>query len=106
MIDLTKSIESHVPGMPRVATVDLWTVGPNGIYIVPADGCTVSSYFFVPANGCYVSYFDLATKKIHQVFRSPQGFGHGLALSPDERFILYALPSKERADIMLMENYR
>jgi hypothetical protein len=40
------------------------------------------------------------------VFRSPQGFGHGLALSPDERFILYALPSKERADIMLMENYR
>jgi len=106
MIDPKGGIESPVAGMPRVATVDLWTVGPNGIYFVPADGCTVSSYFFVPANGCYVSYFDLATKKIHQVFRSPQGFGHGLALSPDERFILYALPSKERADIMLMENYR
>ena len=106
MIDLQGGIESPVAGMPRVATDDLWTVGRNGIYFVPADGSTVWSYFFVPADGSNVSYFDLATKKFHQVFRSPRGFGHGLALSPDERFILYALPSKERADIMLMENYR
>jgi|SRR5215813_3930981 len=45
-------------------------------------------------------------KKNPLVFRSPQGFGHGLAVSPDERFILYARPGKERADIMIMENYR
>jgi hypothetical protein len=79
--------------LPRVATEDLWTVGRNRIYFVPPDGSNVS-------------YFDLATKEIHEVFRSPQGFGHGLAVSNDERFILYARPGHERADIMMMENYR
>lgn len=92
MIDLRESIESHVAGMPRVASEDLWTVGRKGIY-------------FVPPYGSNVSYFDLATRKIHEVFRAPQGFGHGLAVSPDERFILYAQPGKERADIMMMDNY-
>jgi len=92
MIDLTKSIESHVAGMPRVASEDLWTVGRNGIYFVSPGGSTVS-------------YFDLATNETHQVFRSPQGFGHGLAVSRDEHFILYARPGTERADIMIMENY-
>ena len=93
MIDLRGGIESQIPGMPRVASEDPWTVGRNGIYFVPQDR---SSVF----------YFDLATKENHEVFRSPQGFGHGLAVSPDERFILYARPGKERADIMMMENYR
>lgn len=93
MIDLRGGTESQVARMPRVASEDLWTVGRNGIYFVSLDGSNVS-------------YFDLATKGIHQLFRSPQGFGRGLALSPDERFILYAQPGKERADIMMMENYR
>ena len=93
MIDLRGGIESQIPGMPRVASEDPWTVGRNGIYFVPPDASNVS-------------YFDFATRKIHEVFRSPQGFGRGLAVSPDERFILYARPGKERADIMMMENYR
>lgn len=94
MIDMKgEGRDLAVTGMPRVASEDLWTVGRCGIYFVPADFSGVS-------------YFDFVTRQVHQVFRPPQGFGHGLALSPDERFILYTQVGKEQADIMMLENYR
>jgi Tol biopolymer transport system component len=86
--------ESVLKGMPVVAYPTQWTVASEGIYFVPADA---------PKS---IRYFDFATKQVHRIFESEKGFGSGLSVSPDGRWILYTQQGEDNSDIMLVGNFR
>jgi Tol biopolymer transport system component/DNA-binding winged helix-turn-helix (wHTH) protein len=85
--------ESAVEGLPPIIQENLWTVVPRGVYFVPADS---------PKS---LRYFDFATKKIRQIFETQKGFGDGLSVSPDGRWLLYSQIDEENSDIMLVDNF-
>ena len=85
--------ESAVDGVPPVASENLWTVVPGGIYFVPAD---------TPRS---LRYFDFASRKIREIFHVEKDFARGLSVSPDGRWLLYSQVDEENSDIMLVENF-
>jgi len=88
------SAESPLEGMPRVATYNMWTVGPGGIYFARAEA---------PQSVCY---FDFATKKSHLLFEAAKPFWPSLSVSSDGRWILYSQWDEDNADIMLVDHFR
>jgi Tol biopolymer transport system component/DNA-binding winged helix-turn-helix (wHTH) protein len=85
--------ESAVDDVPPVASENLWTVVPGGIYFVPAD---------TPRS---LRYFDFASRKIREIFQVERDFARGLSVSPDGRWLLYSQVDEENSDIMLVENF-
>ncbi len=90
----TTGAESVVRGMPRLADPSLWTVVPNGTYFAPADA---------PKS---IRYFDFATRQVRPVFEVGKSFDDTLSVSPGGRWILYTQIDEDKADIMLVENFR
>jgi Tol biopolymer transport system component/DNA-binding winged helix-turn-helix (wHTH) protein len=90
----TPEVESVLPGMPAVSDASEWTVAPQGIYFVPADA---------PKS---LRYFDFATRKVRLVFEVSKFFDDTLSVSPDGRWILYTQIDEDKADIILVENFR
>jgi hypothetical protein len=71
------------------------TVGPNGIYFVPADS---------PRS---IDYFDFATRHVRHVTRIDKDFRPwigGLSVSSDG--LLYSQMDEANGDLMLVENFR
>ena len=85
--------ESEVAGLPRLSDPDLWTLSPGGIYFVPADA---------PRS---LRYLDFASKQIRPIFEVDKGFGGGLSVSPDGRWILYSQDRSVTGDIMLVDHF-
>lgn len=90
----TPGVESVLPGMPTVSDASEWTVVHQGIYFVPADA---------PKS---LRYFDFATRKVRPVFEVSKFFDDTLSVSPDGHWILYTQIDEDKADIMLVENFR
>jgi Tol biopolymer transport system component/DNA-binding winged helix-turn-helix (wHTH) protein len=90
----TPGVESVLPGMPAVSDASEWTVVHQGIYFVPADA---------PKS---LRYFDFATRKVRPVFEVSKFFDDTLSVSPDGHWILYTQIDEDKADIMLVENFR
>jgi hypothetical protein len=51
-------------------------------------------------------YFDFATRKVRPVFEVSKFFDDTLSVSPDGHWILYTQIDEDKADIMLVENFR
>jgi Tol biopolymer transport system component len=71
----------------------LWRLTPGGIYFVPNEAPRT------------MRYFDLATRKISDVFTLDKDFDDGISVSPDGRYILYSQVDEVNADIMVMDKY-
>jgi Tol biopolymer transport system component len=74
-----------------------WTVGEQGIY------------FFTPADKQGRSDIRLcnsATGKISKILTIAQNVGYRIAVSPDERTILYGQYDQAGSDLMLVENFQ
>jgi hypothetical protein len=56
----------------------------------------------------YLRYLDIATGATRTVFRTAKSVLAGLAISPDQRRIIYSQGGKTlvEADIILVENFR
>jgi len=95
MLALKQSVkELAVKGMPALADRSQYTVGPGGIYFVPASS---------PKS---IQYFDFASRQIRKVFELDKETGNGLSVSPDGRWILYTQVGEENSHIMLVDNFR
>jgi Tol biopolymer transport system component/DNA-binding winged helix-turn-helix (wHTH) protein len=86
--------ESVLQGMPPVKRICMWALVPGGIYFVPADA---------PRS---LRYFDLATRKVLQIFEIEKDFAYGLTVSPDGRWILYSQIDEQKSEIMLVDHFR
>lgn len=86
--------ESVLQEMPHVKGITMWALAPGGIYFVPADA---------PRS---LRYFDLATKKVRQIFEIEKDFSYGLSVSPDGRWILYSQVDERKSELMLVDHFR
>jgi hypothetical protein len=70
----------------------------DGIYFVDPDA----------KDGMAIEFFSFATHQITQVAGLGEiiVYAHGLAASPDRRWILYTQATQGDRDIMLVENFR
>ena len=74
-----------------------WTVGKLGIY------------FFTPPDGqgrSDICLYNFATGKISKTLTIERNVGYRIAVSPDERTILYGQYDQAGSDLMLVENFR
>ena len=79
------------------------SVVEQGIYFIP--GLNADD----PDGGYSLQFFDFALGKVKTVapLPTPRGqMGWGLAVSPDERTILYAQIDDRSSDLMLIEGFR
>jgi dipeptidyl aminopeptidase/acylaminoacyl peptidase len=86
--------ESEVDGLPRLSESRNWALSPGGIYFVPAEA---------PGS---VRYFDFANNQIRPVFEVDKGFGTGLSVSSDGRWMLYSQDRSVTGDIMLIDHFQ
>jgi hypothetical protein len=84
----------QVETIPRVLHWTLWQVARGGIYFVPNDAPRT------------MQYFDLASRKVKDVFKLEKDFDDGISVSPDGQYILYAQADEQNDEIMLMDRYR
>jgi hypothetical protein len=71
--------------------------GKEGIYFVRPTA---------QGSGQELAFLRLSTGQITSVVTIPRTSGLGLALSPDERLILYSQTEQVGSDLMLVENFR
>jgi hypothetical protein len=74
-----------------------WTVGKQGIY------------FFTPPDGqgrSDICLYRFATGKITKILTIERNVTYRIAVSPDERTILYGQYDQAGSDLMLVENFR
>jgi Tol biopolymer transport system component len=91
--------ETPVPGLATAGYYRYWAVTERGIYFVP--------HRITPRP--VLQFFSFATQQATQVLaldKPPMWATPGLAISPDEHWILYAQIDRDVADIMLLENFR
>jgi hypothetical protein len=65
-------------------------------------------YFF---SGCVdpaVQHFDFATRKVESVAKVEGNMAYGFSVSPDSRWLLYAVydNAREQSDLMMVEKFR
>jgi Tol biopolymer transport system component len=76
-----------------------FTVTKRGIYFVPKPH---------PDGSSFIQFFDFATRASSTIAQIEQPFptSFGMAVSPDERYILYTQTDQAGSDLMLIENFR
>jgi dipeptidyl aminopeptidase/acylaminoacyl peptidase len=88
--------ESELPGLPRISYLDAWTATAGGVYFTSLEHGAAS-----------VQFYDFATREIRRVAMMPQrpvpGGGLGIAVSPDNRWLLYTQVGETQSDLMLAE---
>lgn len=87
--------EAPLPGMVPLRYSDGWTATSRGLYFTSASG----------GRSSVVSLYDIASHQIH-VVRNLEGIpaalgGLGIAVSSDERWLLYTRSERSEGDIML-----
>jgi Tol biopolymer transport system component len=73
-----------------------YALGKQGIYFIRATG---------QGGGQELAFLPFATRQISPVVTIPRSVTDGLALSPDERLILYSQIDQVGSDLMLVENF-
>jgi Tol biopolymer transport system component/DNA-binding winged helix-turn-helix (wHTH) protein len=86
--------ESVVDELPRLSDSRDWALSPGGIYFVSTEA---------PRS---VRYFDFANKQIRSIFEVDKGFGTGLSVSSDGRWILYSQDRSVTGEIMLVDPFQ
>jgi Tol biopolymer transport system component len=83
--------------LPAVAALgSAYALGKKGIYFIrPTD----------QGSGQELAFLRLATGQISSIVTIPRSVTFGLALSPDERLILYSQRDHVGSDLMLVENF-
>ncbi len=82
-----------VPGMAKLSSEFQWIVVPDGIYFTPLD------------NPRAICFYDFATKRTREVFRTNKDLGFGMSVSPDGRYMLYSQLDENNSSIMLVNNF-
>jgi len=84
-----------------------FAVGARGIYFVakgePRGAHTVAERR--PSAAVSIDFFDFVTRKTTRLLRLEKTWWYGIALSRDERWLLYSVVDHAGSDLMLVENF-
>ncbi len=100
-IDLSNGNEAPVPELSGTGDYRQWAVGRTGIFFVPNDEAF--------SKDAAVRFFDFATRRIARVATVGKlvTVGPGaLAVSRDEKSLLYVHVDRDNRNIMLVENFK
>ena len=89
------------PVLPSLQNWGWWALGKTGVYFFEAPP--------KPSGTIDVKYLNFASDKIHEISRlrkAPWPWNPVLAVSPDERFLVYEQPEQLGVNIVLVENFR
>jgi len=89
--------ERSLSNMPRVAYPTDWVLAANGIYFIDRRGARARISFFEFDNG--------KVRVVTELQKDP-GIWCGIALSRDQRWLVYSQIDEKVSDIMLAENFR
>jgi Tol biopolymer transport system component/DNA-binding winged helix-turn-helix (wHTH) protein len=91
---LDEEAEQRVHAIPELTYTDSWTATDRGLYFTESkDPRTILFYDFSTEQ----------TRPIAHLPRAPAAFGGlGLAVSPDDRYLLYSVSDPQESDIMLL----
>jgi Tol biopolymer transport system component/DNA-binding winged helix-turn-helix (wHTH) protein len=84
-------LDSYKAGVRRA-----WAVMSGGIYFIDVE----------PPAPPLINFFNFATRKVAPIAKLEKTPFVGLALSPDNRWLLYTQVDQDGSDIMLIENFR
>ena len=90
-------VEAEVISSLRAGYWGYWAVGKNGIYYLDMTKKPGIAFFDIPTQRS-TRVFDLDSRPVREV--------SGLAISPDEKTILYTQLDSSNSDIILVENFR
>jgi Tol biopolymer transport system component/DNA-binding winged helix-turn-helix (wHTH) protein len=83
-----------VPEMAKLFSELQWIVVPDGIYFTPQD------------NPRAICFYEFATRRTREVFRTNKDLGYGMSVSPDGHYMLYSQLDENNSNIMLVNNFR
>lgn len=89
--------ERSLSNMPRVAYPTDWALADNGVYFLDRGGARATISFFEFANG---------KVRIAAGLQKQLGIWCGIAISRDQRWLVYSQIDEKVSDIMLAENFR
>jgi Tol biopolymer transport system component/DNA-binding winged helix-turn-helix (wHTH) protein len=73
-----------------------WALARDGIYFLDSTAEPKTT----------VDFFDVANRKVRQIWALDKPWGWGLALSPDEESVLFVQSEFEESNIMVVKNFR
>jgi len=77
-----------------------WALSRSGIYFATCEGSGRTQDYTI-------HFQDLESGEVTDLFRKQGPYGHAhLAVSPDERWILYREQPLPQSELMLVENFR
>lgn len=86
--------EEPLANMPRLSYTDAWTATATGIYYTDSSSKPLTVYLYDFANK--------TTRRIMTLRKTPEpGGGFGIAVSPDDHWLLYTQNDDQQSDIML-----
>ncbi|MFZ0589121.1 MAG: hypothetical protein WAM39_01440 [Bryobacteraceae bacterium] len=100
-MDLSNGTEGPVPELSGTGDYRQWALGGAGIFFVPNDEAF--------SKDAGVRFFDFATRSIVRVATVGRLLTAGpgtLAVSRDERRLLYVHRERDNRNIMLVENFK
>lgn len=100
-LDLSTGQEEPIPALAEAAEFRQWALAPRGIYFVPDRE--------VDSPQAAIRFFDFATGQtslVAQVGPLLKAGPGALAVSPDERSLLYVPAGRDNRDIMLVRDFR
>ena len=83
-----------VKGMPAVNGPSFYTVVPGGIYFAPLNASKS------------IQHFDFTSRQVRKIFDLDKEYANSPSVSPDGRWVLYAQPTEENSDIMLVDHFK
>lgn len=94
--------ETTLPDMPPLRSPDSWTATANGIYFTSSIGTSSTSPTLA------LSFYDFDSHRTREVRRldgtAAALGGLGLAVSRDERWVLYTRSERSEADVMMISS--
>ena len=77
-----------------------WALTPRGLYYATAHRPVRRQEF-------NIQYLDFSSGRVTPLYRTASAGSHGsLAVSPDEKWILFGEAPVDQSELMLMENFR
>jgi Tol biopolymer transport system component/DNA-binding winged helix-turn-helix (wHTH) protein len=95
-IPLSGGPEEQVISDPVDGAASAYAPIRNGIYFIPKAN---------QAGRWVLAFFSFATRQSREIVEIHRPVGVGLAVSPDERMLLYVQQDKQDSDLMLVENF-